>query len=206
MKPNGTTPRTAASSGAPRGADLAELAQERGPLRNRPPGLPPAQNFPPTHHAARFWLAYRHKVSPVGWSAAALLIRRRTPKRRTRSRCYGPSTDSVSVKLIKKVCWFNTGDGKDAETALSSRNFPRIIIGRCRVHCWFMVYTRGGHRRASVKGSRDPLLPKAHPHCERSYTLDAAPTRDGAPDPGSRKIAVGLHTEVRFGTTSVSPS
>lgn len=146
------------------------------------------------------------RYPPVGWSAAALLIRRRTPKRRTRSRCYGPSTDSVSVKLIKKVCWFNTGDGKDAETALSSRNFPRIIIGRCRVHCWFMVYTRGGQRRASVKGSRDPLLPKAHPHSERSYTLDAAPTRDGAPDPGSRKIAVGLHTEVRFGTTSVSPS
>lgn len=42
------------------------------------------------------------RYPPVGWSAAALLIRRRTPKRRTRSRCYGPSTDSVSAKLIKK--------------------------------------------------------------------------------------------------------
>jgi hypothetical protein len=40
MKPNGTTQRTAASSGAPRGADLAELGQKLGRFRTAPLASP----------------------------------------------------------------------------------------------------------------------------------------------------------------------
>lgn len=52
------------------------------------PGLPPPKKFPPTHHAARSWLAYRHKVSPRFGPPQPSPARRRAPRRRTRSRCY----------------------------------------------------------------------------------------------------------------------
>jgi hypothetical protein len=88
-----------AARGRPGGA-----GPEARPFPDRAPGLPPPEIFPLTHHAARFWLAYRHKVSP----------RCGPPQPSPRGgglrngglghAVNGPSTDSVSVKLIKR-CW-----------------------------------------------------------------------------------------------------
>lgn len=140
-----TTRRTATRVAVrPAGPTWRSSATSGDPFTDRPPLASPRPKN------SLLLITLRDSGSRIGtryprtvWSAAAL------PREEEGSE----TADSVTLlwsqqrlglsQIDQKMLGSTPGDGKDAETALSSRNFPRIMIGRCRVRCWFVgLYAR----------------------------------------------------------------